>query len=635
MLASHQQVGSWGRFEPGPLRDRWSRNRDYLLSLRPDNLLRPYRAEAGLWSYNGSLGTSVGEPDPDGPGTWHWGWEAPTSEVRGHILGHWISAAARIGRDEPEAAVRVDTVLAELARCQQANGGEWLGPFPRSYLDRAAAGTPVWAPQYVLHKLLAGLLDADRLGHDGALPLVRRFADWFERWTRPFSRDQLDDLLDVETGGMLEVWADLYARTGEARHRELMDRYDRPRLFDRLLAGEDVLTNKHANTQIPEILGAARAWEVTGEDRWRDVVHAFWRQAVTERGTYCTGGSTSGEVWQPPFRQTSRLAAVQEHCVVHNMMRLAETLYRWTGDAVYADHWERNLVNGVLAQQHPRTGMISYFLPLAAGSRKTWGSPTSDFWCCHGTLMQAHAWCPDAAVHLERPPSDELDRPGGGSGPVDTLRVTQYLGSTSRWSAGGTEVTVTVRNDAGHGPVGGQRQTAEASAHIQRLDVEPHPIDRPAAEVHEVVVDCATETELTLALRIPSWVSGPVRVTVDDEPVPTEPSAGFVRLRRRWRHQTVRIELPKTITTVELGGAPGTVAFLDGPQVLAGLVDEERTLVVGDGAPAAVLVADQERQHGWWSVGSYRVVGQDRGFRFVALNQVTDETYTVYFPTRP
>ena len=86
------------------------------------------------------------------------------------------------------------------------------------------------------------------------------------------SREQLDDVLDVETGGMLEVWADLYAETGDPAHLDLLRRYDRPRFFDRLLAGEDVLTNRHANTQVPEILGAARAREVTGEPRWRHIV---------------------------------------------------------------------------------------------------------------------------------------------------------------------------------------------------------------------------------------------------------------------------------------------------------------------------------------------------------------------------
>ena len=57
---------------------------------------------------------------------------------------------------------------------------------------------------------------------------------------------------------------------------------------------------------------------------------------------------------------------------------------------------ERNLWNGILAQQHPDTGMIAYFLPLHAGAQKIWGTPTDDFWCCHGSLVQAHTMYADS-----------------------------------------------------------------------------------------------------------------------------------------------------------------------------------------------------------------------------------------------
>ena len=85
-----------------------------------------------------------------------------------------------------------------------------------------------------------------------------------------------------------------------------MQRYYRARLFDRLLAGEDPLTNMHANTTIPEAHGAARAWEVTGDARWRAIVEAYWHCAVTNRGDFCTGGQTCGEIWTPPFRARPR-----------------------------------------------------------------------------------------------------------------------------------------------------------------------------------------------------------------------------------------------------------------------------------------------------------------------------------------
>ena len=388
------------RLLPGPLEERYRLNRQYLLSLKPENLLQNHYLEAGLWNPRHRV-TDI-----------HWGWESPTCEIRGTFLGHWLSAAARISawHGDPELKGRADYIVGEVARCQRENGGEWAGPIPPTYLDWLARGKSVWAPQYVLHKNLMGLYEMHvYAGNAQALEIVERWADWFHRWTGQFSRQQMDDMLDVETGGMLEVWSDLYGLTGEAKYLDLLNRYDRPRLFDRLLAGEDPLTNMHANTTIAEALGAARAWEVTGDPRWRAIAEAYWRCAVTDRGYFCTGGQTCGEIWTPPFEQASHLGEKnQEHCTVYQMMRLADYLLRWTGDPVYADYWERNLYNGILAQQCPPApeyeeslsmfrrpdlprGMVAYFLPLHAGGFKRWGRPTEDFWCCHGTLVQAHA----------------------------------------------------------------------------------------------------------------------------------------------------------------------------------------------------------------------------------------------------
>jgi len=117
-------------------------------------------------------------------------------------------------------------------------------------------------------------------------------------------------------------------RTGERSRRTVIGRTAED-LFEPLLAGADVLTNMHANTTIPEILGAARAWEVTGDDRWRAIVEAYWRQAVTARGYFATGGQTCGEIWTPPHEQAARLGDKnQEHCTVYNMMLLADRLLR-------------------------------------------------------------------------------------------------------------------------------------------------------------------------------------------------------------------------------------------------------------------------------------------------------------------
>ena len=235
---------------PGLVQQRSAINRSYLLSLRSERLLQNYYLEAGLWTVPGK------------PEDCHWGWESPTCQLRGHFLGHWLSAAAHLyaNRADLEIKGKADGIVAELGRCQAQNGGEWAGSIPEKYFQWLAQGMPVWAPHYTVHKTLLGLYDMAALaGSQQALEIISRWARWFYRWSGRFSRDGMDEILDVETGGMLELWADLYALTGESIYLELVQRYERRRFFNALLAGEDALTNQHANTQIPEIHGAARA----------------------------------------------------------------------------------------------------------------------------------------------------------------------------------------------------------------------------------------------------------------------------------------------------------------------------------------------------------------------------------------
>jgi len=55
----------------------------------------------------------------------HWGWEAPTCQLRGQFLGHWLSAAGAPLRHDRRSTVKgeADAIVSELARCQKENGG--------------------------------------------------------------------------------------------------------------------------------------------------------------------------------------------------------------------------------------------------------------------------------------------------------------------------------------------------------------------------------------------------------------------------------------------------------------------------------------------------------------------------------
>lgn len=606
---------TWTTLSPGQVRlgrgvfdRRRALNRDYLASLRPEALLQNHLIEAGLgpvWHLQPSTWSSVDDARRD-PHERHWGWETPGGLLRGHFLGHWMSAVARevAVTGDPRLRAALDEVLDGLERCQAENGGEWVFATPPRFLDRLAAGREVWAPQYAMHKTLMGLVDVHRdLGDDRALEIARRATGPLLRWARGFEPEEFQTVLEVETGGMLEVWADLLAATGDEVYRELLGRYEHRSLFEGLLAGRDVLTNRHANTTIPEVLGAARAYEVTGETRWREVVEAYWDWAVERRGTFCTGGQTSGEIWTPPFAFAARRGRkTQEHCTVYNMIRLADVLFRWTGQMAYLDHIERNLVNGMLAQQNPRTGMVAYFLPLEGGAHKEWGSATEDFWCCHGTLVQAHT----------RHSSLVLYRNGDASLTLAQLVTAEARVVTSR---GEVRVDVEVLDDAQD--VGPDANAGEAGD-----------LHRPRAARVRITLESADDVPLHLDVRVPGWVDGTPTVTGD---LDAELAPDRLTVRHPGGTGRLDLTLPFALQAVPIPDEPTTVAFLEGPVVLAGLVDREVALRGDPQDAPSLLAADDERQWSQW-LTRYRTVGQPTTVRLRPLHEIVDEPFAIYFP---
>ena len=167
------------RLKEGELLRREESNREYLMKLENRYLLRNYLLEAGRYSGRGMDENAMG------------GWEDPTCQLRGHFLGHWLSAAALRYQEtgDLELKAKAETILEELALCQMDNGGEWAGPIPEKYLYWIGKGKSVWAPQYTLHKLFMGLVDVYRLMQvDKALEIAEKFADWFDRWSAGYTR---------------------------------------------------------------------------------------------------------------------------------------------------------------------------------------------------------------------------------------------------------------------------------------------------------------------------------------------------------------------------------------------------------------------------------------------------------------
>ena len=440
----------------GEMLRREQENKKYLMSLENLYLLRSYRHEAGRFSDR--------EHDVNALN----GWEDLSCQLRGHFLGHWLSAAAFHFQEteDVELKAKAEAILMELEECQKDNGGEWACSIPEKYLYWIGQGRNIWAPQYTIHKLFMGLVDVYRIMKvERALAIADKLADWFYRWSGSYLDEEFDDILDVETGGMLEIWADLLEITGDEKYKTLLSRYYRGRLFDPLLEGKDVLTNMHANTTIPEIMGCARAYEVTGDEKWLEITKAYWKCAVTDRGTFVTGGQTQGEIWTPKMKMKARLGDKnQEHCTVYNMIRLAEFLFRQTGDPAYMHYIEYNVQNGIFAQTYgPNGGLLTYFLPMKAGSKKDWAGKRDTFFCCHGTMVQANASWNRRLYYQD----------------ADKLYVTGYANSDAAFEVNGQNVKLVQRQDMLNGSMmtcseNNTKQTVNdiAAAYANRPDLE-------------------------------------------------------------------------------------------------------------------------------------------------------------------
>lgn len=584
---------------PGVFRERMDVNRQYLLELDTNCLLQNFYLEAGI--------ILPGLQVVDNPETanLHWGWEAPTCQLRGHFLGHWISAAAKIiaADGEPELRVKLDNIVSELARCQELNGGEWVGSIPEKYFTRLIKNQYIWSPQYVMHKTIVGLSDAYiYAGNTQALDILSHLSDWYITWTEKAAETNPHAVYAGEEAGMLEVWAQLYQLTKDEKYLTLAKRYADAGLFRKLKEGKDSLTNCHANASIPFTHGAAKMYEITGDSDWLEVIKLFWKVAVTDRGMFSTTGMNAGEFWVPPHMQGHFLGSSdQEFCTVYNMVRTASYLLKYTGEAQYADYIERALYNGFLAQQNAQTGMPAYFLPLGAGSRKKWGTKTRDFWCCHGTMVQAQTLYPELVWFTDG----------------DKITAAQYIPSEFTAEMNGANVTVS--------------QTTGMKYYNDRAFFDEKDDGQMSRWLLKFSVKCDKPVRFTLSLRVPEWAKG-VELEVNGKNTAAPVKDGWLDITADWQNDSVQVFFPSELRAETLPDMPELMSVVDGPIVLAGIIGSDCGITGADKLNEQFM-PQMEHTYGTfpWRQNSWRTRNQPQSVMFRPLYEVTDEEYTVYF----
>jgi len=517
------------RLLDGPLRRAMELDRDYLLSLDADRLLHVFRIGAGL--------PSTAKP--------YGGWMAPDHRSRGEFVGLYLSACAEMYASTGDQRVKetADRVVAGLAECQAQLGGGFLHTHPDTFTTRCEAPLPFW---YQIHKVLAGLMDMyTYCDNRQALEVAGKLGDWAKAGAAKWNNSQLQTMLEVEHGGINEALANLAAVTGDATYLQLALRFNHLAVLGPAANRDDRLTGLHANTQIPKFIGAAREYELNGQEWLKTAATFFWDTVVRER-SYVIGGHSLGEYFTPKETLSQALGAnTCETCNTYNMLKLTRHLYGWDPRAEYADYYERALYNHILASQDPASGMMCYFVPLGFDEkcRKEYCTREDSFWCCTGTGIENHAKYGDSIYFHDG---------------QQALFVNGFVASELNWPAVGLQL---------------RQETAYPDEGRTRL-----------------AFNCKKPLKLTLRIRHPYWAVSAFEIHVNGEQQPDASTPGsYAELARTWKQgDTVEVVMPFTVHTEAFRDIPQRQAFLYGPHVLCAVVDDSRSRAWG----CPVLVAD-------------------------------------------
>ena len=495
-------------------------NLQVLLKYDVDRMLAPYRKEAGL---------------PEKAKTYP-NWDG----LDGHIAGHYLTAMALnyASTGNAECKKRMEYMLSEIKLCQDANavnnaawGVGYAGGFPNSAKLWGTfkkgdfnAYNSAWSPFYNLHKMYAGLRDAWLYcGYENAKVMFLKFCDWGITLTSTFTEDQMQSILNMEHGGMDEVYADAFQMTGDQKYLVAAKRYSHDKLLNPMSQGIDNLDNQHANTQIPKVVGFERIAELSHDQKFAKAGSFFWETVTTNR-SLAFGGNSRREHFPSPEACTDFVNDVDgpETCNSYNMLKLTEDLFRVHPAAKYADYYERTIYNHILSSQHPEHGGYVYFTTARPRHYRIYSAPNEAMWCCVGTGMENHGkYNQFIYTHSN-----------------DSLFLNLFIASELNWK--------------------------DKKIKFKQETTLPY---------EEQTKFTVTEgsSKFKLLVRYPAWVSeGALQISVNGKNVVfTAHPSSFVSIDRTWKKgDVVVIKLPMHNTIEYLPNVSQYIAFMHGPILL-------------------------------------------------------------------
>ena len=569
------------------IKQRESLNTNYLHTLEPNRLLHNFRVNAGIQSDAKPLE----------------GWESPNCGLRGHFVGHYLSACAVLIERNGDTLLknRVNYMIDELGKCQQKLGGKYLSAFPeKDFTELETKFGGVWAPYYTFHKIMQGLLDVYTLtGNKKAYQLVVNMADYVKGRMAKLSEETIEKVLYTaaanptnEAGGMNEVLHNLYAVSKDPAHLKLAEIFDRKWFSQPLADGKDILSGLHSNTHIVLVNGYARRFENTGEDAYHDAAVHFWDMLVNH---HCyVNGTSSGprpisttptsriaEHWGVPDHLSATLTGeIAESCVTHNTQKLTANLFRWSADPQYADNYMNTFYNAVMATQDCENGATVYHLPLGSPRKKNF-LKENDFKCCNGTAIEAFAKL-NANIYFH-------DK--------ENIWVNLYIPSKVSWKEQGLTI-----NQTGN---------------------------FPEDPIIQFTIATQNPAKFRLNLLIPSWANETSKILINGKVADVKPVANtFASFDRTWQNgDQVELRFSYDFHLKTMPDDKNVVALFYGPVLLAFETDKELIL---KGSHESILKSLGKATDNF----SFTLNNNGIDYKLLPFYKIAGESYGVYATIR-
>jgi DUF1680 family protein len=379
-----------------------------------------------------------------------------------------------------------------------------------------------------------------------------------------------------------------YAFTGNKKYLDLSYKFHDRIILDSLAAGKNVVQGKHSNTQIPKLIGTARRYQLTGDQKDLASASFFWK-TILENYTYATGGNSNYEYLGEPKKLNDKLTDnTTETCNTYNMLKLTRQLFAVNPDVKLMDYYEKALYNHILSSQHHKTGMVTYFVSLRMGGKKEYSDEFNSFTCCVGTGMENHVKYNENIYF----------RGSDGS-----MYVNLFIPSILNWKE-------------------------------KKMQVK---MESNSLSAEEVVLSIknTSPTRATLRIRKPHWAESTEMTINGMRFSPQMDEAGYLLVERTWKDKDqLRIRFGADFYTESMPDNADRRAIFYGPLLLAGVLGNKEP----EPSEIPVLVSEKNDPNSWVIQSaetglSFKTkdIGRPKDVQLIPFNRTLDEHYTVYW----